>query len=140
MGKILCVLLLMVGSLCAGELENIDKQSKIWQHKFGMDKWTISVEVVGENSIREYLEDSEGFYMGASFFNRYTRTGIIKVLKSSEYPKDKRYKTLKNIHKDQKNTVIHEFCHAAMNIPSEEWAATKFTALILHEKPPKKKN
>jgi hypothetical protein len=138
MGKILCVLLLMVGSLCAGELENIDKQSKIWQHKFGMDKWTISTEVVGERSLQEIVQRN-GLFYGASYFDLSNKTATIRILKSSEYPKKPEFKTLKAIHKDQENTIIHEYIHGAMQHPSEEWIVSKLTSLILREKPPKKK-
>lgn len=144
MWKLLCLGLMFVGSIFGGELENIEKTSKIWQHNFSMDKWKVSVEVVGEDSIRALVRDydPEHFLYGGSYFDTKERKAIVRVLKSSEYTPDMlkagHLKTKKDIFRDQKNTVVHEYMHAMYEFPTEEWAVSKITSLLLHEKPKKK--
>lgn len=144
MWRLICVGLLLVGSMFAGELENINKTAKVWQHNFSMDKWQISVEVVGENSLKALVGDFDPTHnlYGASYFDRASERAVIRVLKSSEYTAEMRktgnLNTLKDIYRDQKNTVVHEYMHAMYDLPSEEWAVSKITSLLLHEKPKKK--
>ena len=125
------------------EFMRLTKVVKDTQHKFHMDNISLGLKLVSRKELKETMKMEA---CGASFYDTTAQLpmGVIWVLRSDKYPKDKTaHCGVSDIKTDQRNTVVHEMVHFLMNFsPTEEQAVTLIANTIVPVKPlkpPKKK-
>jgi hypothetical protein len=110
------------------------------QHKFKADSIAIGLKL----ATRKELDIMKPGVCAFSFFglDEKASMGMIWVLRSDEYPKDPNKPCgVYNILQDQKNSIVHEFVHFAIENASNENAVVVISNVIspVKKKPEKKK-
>ncbi len=108
------------------ELIRIRALVKKWKLEFKMEDWQVDVALVSP----EYLFFSTGVpALAASQWDLPTKTGHIYVLGEDEYSKGLKNRThIKNIRRDQENSIVHEYLHNFWEHMQNEEAAVSWLA------------
>jgi hypothetical protein len=134
MPKRLFAFALLLSSVAfAGELEDLQKTTKIWQHQFGMDSWTVTVSTVTQDELR-LIAAYGGDIDAASLCSVDEHTCWIYILRrdayTSEHMKVWGIKGMRGIRRDQRNSVVHELLHNVIGNGDEEWAVQLLAHLL----------
>ena len=101
----------MGGSARAGEAEDLARVLHKWQAMFRMADWKISVGLVP----REMLPCAQEC-VAASSFDVGSRRGSILVLRRADYtPEIRRHFAVKNVPRDQRDSIVHELLHCVLD-------------------------
>lgn len=113
------------------EQEYLQQTLTLWQNKLGMNDWKITIKAV---SLPQLVFTVGNFADGASYWDQDNKVAAIYVLQRSAYSDDwKASFKIRNIRRDQENTIVHELLHGVYESGSEEHMVALSANFILPE-------